>query len=211
MGYTFHFDAEYVNQPRLILDVDGNQQQPFNYTGILSSGSPSCRKFKLTVAVCNNGLEFARFKCFIPMNLDMPKETPYYDQDFSRPAIFRLTAKLLKNVRPMNNSCLAMTDQSLTKDPAGSMHILIAGASGRRKNGTPQDSVKIELIRIDFFLCWFFKTEKDTFCATCPVVDQTQKAYVENSAAFTSECGPDNICQEDLEVNANFISGFKSV
>lgn len=162
VGYTFHFDAEYINQPRLILDVDGNQQQPFNYTGILSSGSPSCRKFKLTVA-----------------------NTPYYSQDFSRPAIFRLTAMLLKNVRPLNNTCRPMTDQSLTKDPAGSMRVLIAGGAGSRDN------------------------EKDTFCATCPVVDETQKSYVENSAAFTSECGSDNICQEDLDVEANFISDSK--
>jgi hypothetical protein len=54
VGYNFHFDAEYVNQPRLILDIDdttGSQQQPFNYTGILNSGSPSCRRFKLNVAV----------------------------------------------------------------------------------------------------------------------------------------------------------------
>jgi hypothetical protein len=52
---------------------------------------------------------------------------------------------------------------------------------------------------------------KDTFCATCPVIDKTEKNYIEESAAFTSECGADNICKEDLEVEANFISNLKSV
>jgi hypothetical protein len=64
VGYNFHFDAEYVNQPRLILDIDGtagSQQQPFNYTGILKSGSPSCRSFKLNVAVFQK-LQHSQFK-----------------------------------------------------------------------------------------------------------------------------------------------------
>ncbi len=54
VGYNFHFDAEYINQPRLILDIDGttgSQQQPFNYTGILRSRSPWCQSFKLNVTV----------------------------------------------------------------------------------------------------------------------------------------------------------------
>jgi hypothetical protein len=43
------------------------------------------------------------------------------------------------------------------------------------------------------------------------VIDQTEKSYIESSAAFTSECGSDNICKEDLEVEANFISDLQSV
>ena len=51
---------------------------------------------------------------------------------------------------------------------------------------------------------------RDAFCATCPVIDQTENSYIESSAAFTSECGDDNICKEELEVEVNkFISSLQ--
>ena len=53
VAYTLLFDENYINNPRLILQVDGKtyNQQPFNYTGILRSGSPSCRTFKFSLEV----------------------------------------------------------------------------------------------------------------------------------------------------------------
>jgi hypothetical protein len=63
------------------------------------------------------------------------KKTPYYSQDFSRPAIFRLTGKLLGDGRPINNTCIPMKDEPFKKDPVGSQSILITGGTGIRKTG----------------------------------------------------------------------------
>ena len=74
----------------------------------------------------------------------MSKKTPYYSQDFSRPATFRLTGKLLKDVRPINNKCPPMKEEPFKKDPAGSQHILITGGTGKRKTGMVSHQYIIE-------------------------------------------------------------------
>ena len=46
----------------------------------------------------------------------------------------------------------------------------------------------------------------DSFCPGCPVLDATDKDFVESSVSFTSECGEDNFCKEDLEVGIILLS-----
>ena len=44
------------------------------------------------------------------------------------------------------------------------------------------------------------------FCSTCPVVYKTENDFAETAVVFTSDCGTDINCEEDLEVSANFIT-----
>ena len=44
------------------------------------------------------------------------------------------------------------------------------------------------------------------FCSTCPVVDKTENDFAETAVVFTSDCGTDINCEEDLEVSDNFIT-----
>lgn len=69
---------------------------------------------------------------------------------------------LLKNVRPLNNTCRPMTDQSLTKDPAGSMRVLIAAGAGSRNNGTlfNHDFIKPNVFFFYRFLFSFLKQKR---------------------------------------------------
>ena len=91
-----------LDQPRPILDVDGtigNQQQPYNYTGILRSGSPWCLSMKLNVAVIYK-LHHSKFYYFWPLIFLCQRE---HSQDFSHPVLFRFTGNLLKDVPPINS------------------------------------------------------------------------------------------------------------
>ena len=42
------------------------------------------------------------------------------------------------------------------------------------------------------------------FCANCPVADEKQPKFFEKTMLFASECGADEICEEDLELEAHF-------
>lgn len=51
----------------------------------------------------------------------------------------------------------------------------------------------------------------EDFCETCPVLDRMETNYFESSVSFTSECGEDQECTEDLEVRAEFSDNLKYV